>query len=288
MTVGIGVLCEEGTCVVLASDSRVSWPKNRIKSHEESGKQWDFPFFSVAASVAGTLSSAQPFVDELTVQICKLAEQEKVYCEHFENAIDYARYRHLLRRVNWQMRKQLGVTYSEWLTGKIPAGKLDPLALKAGMAIFEQTTLPVQMIIGGFLKDGRLIFYKADQKNHLEVATSSGLYTIGSGAEIAMDRLTRRSQTIECSLPRSLLHIHEALEDARRADKYVGNPSAYMVIKKDGHMTRFPADSHLLKGWASAYSKRASTWSLQNNKVVEQQVIHLMMKHVRRKIEFVS
>jgi hypothetical protein len=288
MTVGIGALCDRASCIILASDSRVSWPRNKIASHEESGKQWDFPFFSIAASVAGTLSSAQPLVDELTVQICGIAQQEKVYCEHFENAIDYARFKHFKKRVNWQFRRQLGVTWEQWITGKIPAGKLDPLALKAGLAIFEETTLPVQMIVGGFLKDGRLIFYKASEKSYIEQATSPGVYVIGSGAEVAMDRLSRRGQNVDCSIARSLLHIHEALDDARKADKYVGNPSAYFVIKKDGRMARFPADSGLLINLAKRYAKQKTTRSLQNSKVADEHVLGLMLPHVRRETEFVQ
>ena len=288
LTIGIGVLCEGAECVVLASDTRGSWPRNRITPHEECGKQWDFPFFPVAACVAGTLSCAQPIVDELTVQIAKLAKEKKVYCEHFENAIDYARFRKFKRRVDWQMKRSLGVTHSQWIRGRIPAGQLDPLAVRAGMAILDGTTLPVQMIVAGFLKDGRLIFYKADQLAELEQATSPGVCVIGTGGEYAMDHLTWRGQNADCSLTRSLLHVYEALEKARSRDRYVGKASDYIIIHKNGQIDRFPANSDLLKGWKRAYKKRDSTVSLQRHAIANRQMELQLRQHVRRKSEFIQ
>ena len=95
------------------------------------------------------------------------------------------------------------------------------------------------MIVAGFLKHGRLIFYKADQLAELEQATSPGVYVIGTGGEYAMDHLTWRGQNADCSLTRSLLHVHEALEKARSRDRCVGKASDYIIIHKNGKQTDF-------------------------------------------------
>lgn len=288
MTVGIGVLCERASCVILASDTRGSWPHNPISAHEECGKQWDFPYFPLAASVAGSFSSAQPFIDQLTVQIAALGKKKHVYCEHFENAIDYARFRYFLKRVDWRLKMTMGLPYTMWRRAKTPRGHdIHPVLIRVGLKIFDETSLPVQLILAGFLNDGRLIFYRADQKAAIDQSTSPGVLVIGTGAVAAMDHLSRRGQNADCSLARSLLHVHEALKKARRIDQYVGRPSAYFVIRKNGQMGRFPADSRLLRNWAKVYGKRKTTWSLQNSKIADEHVLGLVMPHVRRETEFV-
>ena len=64
------------------------------------------PVYGVA--VAGVLSIAQPFVDQLAVEMNKVAEHETIYDEHVENAIDQARYRIFARRVDWAMKTTFG------------------------------------------------------------------------------------------------------------------------------------------------------------------------------------
>ena len=286
---GIGVLCERATCIVLASDTRGSWPNHPISVHEECGKQWDFPFFPVVASVAGAMGAVQPFVDQLTVQIAAFGKRNRIYCEHFENAIDYARFRLFLKRVDWRLKTHMGMSFNEWRTTKTAGGSpLSALIVRAGLRIFDDTTLPVQAIVAGFLNDGRLIFYKADQKADIDQSLSPGVLTIGSANVVAMDHMTRRGQNVDCSLVRSLLHVYEAMQKARRTDRYVGNPSAYFVVHKNGQIRRFPADCLLLKNWARLYSRRKTTLSLQDSRLASEQVAALMMPHVRRETEFVK
>jgi hypothetical protein len=275
--------------VILASDTRGSWANNQISAHEECGKQWDFPYFAIAASVAGSMGAVQPFVDQLTVQIASFGKRKRIYCEHFENAIDYSRFRLFLKRVDWRLKMYMGMSFKEWRTAKTTTGEpLSYLILRAGLKFFDTTSLPIQAIIAGFLNDGRLIFYKADQKADIDQSTSPGVLTIGTASVVAMDHLMQRGQNADCSLARSLLHVHEALKKARRTDQYVGRPSAYFVIRKNGQMGRFPADSRLLRNWAKVYGKRKTTWSLQNSKLADEHVLGLVMPHVRRETEFVK
>lgn len=85
MTIGIGILCEEGNCIVLASDTRVSYPNSRVRPHEESGKQWDLlPPFKGGVAIAGNVSTCQLIVDELDIQFRRVGKQKNIYNEHIE------------------------------------------------------------------------------------------------------------------------------------------------------------------------------------------------------------
>lgn len=285
MTVGIGVLAEEGKCVIICSDTRATFPKSNIGPHDECGKQWDLMPFCCATCVAGLLSVAQPLVDELTHQFIKLSSprRQHIYTEHIANAIDRARYLILRRRVDWAMRTSYGLSLRQWHTGKGPRGKLDPLILKAGEDLIRAEPLHVEMIVGGFLANSQLVFYKASGKRHLEQSTAPGVYVIGTGGQAAMDHLNRRGQNADCSLARSLLHIAEAADAARKANRStVGKPSHFVIMWKDGGMERFPPECQIIKDWKRAYKNRSSTWSLQNKKVAEVQIQHQMLEHETR------
>lgn len=95
---------------------------------------------------------------------------------------------------------------------------------------------------------------------------------IGSGGALAMGHLNRRQQNAGCSLARSLLHVMEALEEARKEpNKTVGKPSWILVSTQAGEMYTIVPDSPTLQGWKKTYKGRDSTWSLQNSKIAEMQ-----------------
>jgi hypothetical protein len=95
-----------------------------------------------------------------------------------------------------------------------------------------------------------------------------------------MQQLNKRDQNSECSLPRTLLHISEAMDQARTvADKSVGKPQGFTIMWRDGRIARIFADVHLLRDWKKAYKDRHSTRSLDTSVVAQKQISMLLIKH---------
>ncbi len=284
LTIGIGVVCEDSNCVVLASDMRMTYGSG-IRTHDLSGKQWDLPLpFRGAAAAAGKMWCVQPYVDELYVQLKMLgerkAEEQRIEIEEVENAVNDTRHRIHWRICDWEMRRTYKFGLSEWQRGEVSGGKLDPLILTAGKELIKNTDFPAHMLLAGFIDD-RLVWIRADRRNQLQTNVSPGIFVIGSGGAIhdAMNHLIFREQSAERGLPSSLLHVYEALKKARR-DKTVGAAAHYFIAWRNSQrVERFPADSHLLKGWAKAYKDRTNTTSLDTKKLAELQVEMQLQTH---------
>lgn len=97
---------------------------------------------------------------------------------------------------------------------------------------------------------GTPMFFKASGKDELESETSPAVYAIGSpGARAAMSHLNKRGQNLMCGLVRSLLHVHEAMEVARKADKeHIGPPAIYAVHIHDRGLWRIDPKSGSVLG----------------------------------------
>jgi hypothetical protein len=283
VTVGIGVLAEGGRMAVIACDLRTTYPKSNVAPHDDSAKQWDFPLpFAATACVAGTMSVAQPLTDELAVELKRVSKQKTIYNEHVEDAIDRARYRVHRRRVDWEFRTTYGLTLSQWQKGKVPGGKLDPLILKAGEVLIAHTALPVEILAAGYI-NGRILFYKASGRKQLEASSSPGIFVIGTGGQLAMEHLIKRSHNFDCSLARSVLHVAEALDAARKEPNgTVGPPSNLIIITDQGKMGQMPPNSQAILDLKKAYADRDNTWSLQHNNIANAQVRCQILAHRRR------
>ncbi len=284
MTIGIGVAAEAGRWIILGSDMRASWPN--VSPNDAAGKQWDFPApFDCSVCVAGRLSVAQMLVSELSARLEKLTSEPEIFPEHVENAINDSRYKVFAQHVDWTLRTSYCITLKQWVTGKLPGVKMSPLIRKAGEAIINATPLPVEIIMGGFVH-GKLLFYKASDKRHLEMCTTPPTFVIGAGARLAMEHLNKRGHDADCSLPRAILHVAEALEAAEKEPgKTVGKAHRVTVIHQQDGMGQFPLDGHLIKGWKEAYAGRPSTQSLQNNQTARTQVLQGLLRHIRREEE---
>jgi hypothetical protein len=283
VTVGIGVLAESGRIAILSCDMRTTYPQSNVVPHDDTGKQWDFPLpFTATACVAGVMSVCQPLTDELAAQLKRVAKQKVIYNEHVEDAIDTARFRVQYRRVDWEFKMNYGITFSQWKRGKVPGGQLDPLILKAGQLLIANTQFPAEILVAGYV-NGRILFYKASGRRQLEGSSSPGIFVIGTGGQLAMDHLTRRSQNLDCSLARSVLHVTEALDAARKeASGTVGPPSNLVIITDEGKMGQMPPDSQAIIDLKRAYADRDSTWSLQRNNIANAQVRCQILAHRRR------
>ena len=274
MTLGIGVVCEAGKYVILASDTRASYgdpasDRRGIAPNDRIGKQWDFHPFKLVASVAGSLGVAHNVVSQLTIEIEKLLNLQRagtVICrEHIENAIDESRIHEMGRRYNSAARINFHVTLQQLLRGKLKHGPLNQLAWAEIKRVVFQQPLLVEMIVGGFLDDEPILI-KASGKRGLETDADPPVFVIGStGSRFAMEHLNRRGQHIFSGLAQSLVHINEAAELAKNNDKDIGLCPAYIVMssEQDG-FGLMEHDAPCLTGWAAAYKNRPSTDSLNN------------------------
>lgn len=282
MTIGIGVLCQRGNAAVIGSDMRASF--RSLKPNDSAGKQWDFDVpYPLVACVAGVFGVCQPTIDELHDYLSKKVPTDKVYCEHIENALDYARYRTFYRLADWQVKMTYCMTLREWQRGKVRGGKMHKQIHDEVRAFIEGLSFPVEMIVAGFLPDGNIVFYKISQKRRIECSTSPGIYVIGTGGALAMEHLNRRGQYGDKGLLSTLLHVSEALDEAKKVqDESVGDPQGFTIIWRNGDIARLAADCPTLKDWKKAYKNRQTTASLDDSSVAWTQIKHQLYKHQRR------
>jgi len=243
----------------------------------------DIPRFeNVICAVAGRLGVTHDVDGEIFVEFKKLSRKKKIYREHIQNAIDKARAHELRRRLDWVLQVNFcGLTCSQLLRGKLPHGPLDPVALKEARAYCEAYEFPVELIIGGFV-DGEPMLFKGSGKEALQGEASPAVYVIGGKGKVAaMDQLNKRGQNVHFGLARSILHVHEAAEAARRADpKYIGKPAWYTVILRKEGVCRLNPETPLLKQWTKSYRDRKDTSSL-DAEIPETQIRALLIQDPR-------
>jgi 20S proteasome alpha/beta subunit len=268
MTIGIGCICERGDCVVLASDMRASYGTTPVGPNDACGKVFRLGQFNTMVCIAGRISSCHAVRSQLVHNVGKLSKLRIVSREHVIRAIDEARMRELRRVYDWTIQTNWGISLYDFARGKVPGGKLDKLLLRAGFHLLKNTPLKVELIVAGFVPS-QTMFFRASQKQPLEEESSPGVYAIGSGQIPAMTQLNRRSQHVAMSLPRTLLHVHEAMIAARSSDpKGIGHPQAYIVMRKHVPQTLYlEANAPALENWRKAYRGRRNTGSLDDSKV---------------------
>ncbi len=177
------------------------------------------------------------------------------------------------------MRMSYCITLRQWQTGKVPSGKIDQYIHDAIRALIDAHSFNVELLLAGYSARGQIIFYKGSRKYPIEPGIAPGVLVIGSGGQLAMDHLNKRGQSIECSLARSMLHVYEAMQKAKKvADKSVGEPQAFTIVSRT-RIARIRAKSQLFHDWAKAYKKRDSTLSLDHSTIAEQQIMGLLQEH---------
>jgi hypothetical protein len=99
-----------------------------------------------------------------------------------------------------------------------------------------------------------------------------------------MNQLTKRGQDIEHSLPRTLLHVSEALEEARKVEDHsVGFPQGYTILYNDGRMRRINASASIFRDWKRTYKNRNDTSSLDGNPNAQAQLDMVLLRHVTKR-----
>ena len=277
MTLGIGVICDHGETIVLGSEQRASYGViggGTIDPNDEAGKQFYMKPYKAFTSVAGSLSMCHRVFSEFIHLVEHLRDQENLAPEHIAACLNTARYHQLKRDYDWQLKKQLGVTWRQWITGKLPRGiKMDELVVKYGAKILEGTPFKCELIVGGFFgKRPHTIFFKASQKEALQEEASPGVYAIGVGHVPAMKHLNKRGQNVHMSLARTLLHVYEALYLGQNL--YVGPPPKLLAIIKKREPRILVYQTEHLEGWRKAYESRNTTASLDDSGVAAKEVFN--------------
>ena len=75
MTIGIGLLCQGGKCILMGADKRGTY-EYAATSNDECGKLFDLPF-GFCGAIAGTVSYAEAVISELHHRMGSLAENAR-------------------------------------------------------------------------------------------------------------------------------------------------------------------------------------------------------------------
>lgn len=280
MTVGIGVICEDGRYVVLATDSRASYGQNDDDpKNDAAGKLFDFHPLKIIGAIAGGLTACHNVVGQLTIEIDKLLKRTKsskpIYREHLENALNYSRRRECRRMYENAARLHYGISREQLLRGKLRYGQMNEIAWQDAKNNVFKLPLEVGIIIGGFL-DREPVLLKAVDKRDVEGDADPPICVIGTGGRVALRHLSQRGQHIYSGIAQTLLHIHESVEAARAEDHFVGPTLGYVVMSQDREgYWQILHDTPCLTSWAKAYADRESTDSL-NNDISRHQVLGAM------------
>ena len=302
VTIGIGVLCDGGETAILASDMRVTYGSSPVSPNDSAGKQYDFPPYLLAATIAGRASINQSVISVIADELSRLlaARQKQpdgvFVSDHVRHIVNFARKRELRKLQDCAMESELGTNLHNWQSGKLPNDcKMDALALRWGLTILarvkQEFGSQVGLIVVGFADNG-IVFLRAVGAEPIEDTAAPECYVIGSGSVAAMEVLTKRKQHVDTTLARSLLHVYEALKAARHSVKTVGPPAPYMVIRPRNTtlqpgMWVFPAESHLLRSWSKTYRNRADTKSLDKT-LPNEQATALLTRHLPRQSQVLT
>ena len=238
MTIGIGAIGDSGNTVVMATDTKGSYQDPRF-SDSLIGKQYDFfPHHLLAANIAGVVSVCKSVVSSLVSEMDKLLSEPVIFHDHIRMAVQEAQIHDILFRLNNELVNRLGMSRAEWAA-------LDKATLQFRRAqrVIRKYQLPMQLTVGGFVTGGSIVMFEAQFNEPPEMVEWSA---IGTGGDYAAESLGKRNQGATTSFQRTLVHVAEAME-AGRADKYVGEPSDYVVITQRTYR-RFPArDPYLMQ-----------------------------------------
>jgi hypothetical protein len=247
LTIGIGLACESGNCVILAADMRGSYESKRIRNNEEVGKQFQLPF-GFFACIAGRVVQCESFIAYFTTLLDNAKiEIGNVLHDDIREPVRIAQANVVRDLYDAAMLKETGMRFDEWKE----LMQKDAALYERGKEIFKKTDMTLEFLVGGFSR-GNFVLLKMVDKELVEIVPS--FETIGSGADLALNKLNDRSQNLHYSFQRSVLHVAEALEEAK-LDPDVGD-AADWVIMVPGGIKRLPAKHKLLTDLKEKYAGR--------------------------------
>lgn len=265
MTVGIGVYCENFRNIILAADTRGSYDHPRLGPNDEMGKQFELPY-ELYADIAGWFSHCESLISYLNVEMDKLKHIPDVTLGHIREAIYVAQAQELRFRFEAAFRNEMGLSLDEFK--QLTNSRM----VRRGWALMRKTYIMVELIVAGFNADTSVLLSTA-YKEPPEIVSSH--VTIGSGGEAALAQLDRRKHNPHYSFERTILHVAEALEEAK-VEPTVGQPSDYFILQR-GAMRRFKARDPYIKELITKYKGRDSA-ELDNDEEAKEHIKKLMYK----------
>lgn len=244
MTVGVGVVCQRGTCVVMATDTKGSFAGNLFPSHNRLSKQLALPF-RLCGSIAGDVDTCNAVENRLFEHLRRYPANLPVVLAHVLGSVEKAKSEEFLRRVNDKMVALLGMTISEWQ--HLPS---KDSRYRRGARLMKRYVFPVDLIVGGLIMGSGVIlsFIGTDTVGMGELGC------VGSGGDAAYAHLMSRGQNAYMSLPRAILHVGEAMREAKNTEpETVGDPADYVVIT-EYQTRRMPARHPILQKMLMDYS----------------------------------
>jgi len=268
MTIGIGVLCESGTCIILASDGRGTYKQAHLLPNDEMGKQFDLPF-NLFGIMAGFFSHCNSYLPTLYEEMEKLKAHAVLYQGHFRYALRMAQVREMQYRFDGALVQEIGMTLEQWQKEI----EHRPRLRRTGRAVIKLTPLVVEMIVGGFINGGPVLLSVVD-KEVPEIVYSHE--TIGSGGEYALNHLNFRDQNVHMSFQRTVVHVAEALE-AAKLDPHVGEPKDWIILEPNGRVRRLIADHQHIKQLLADFRGK-DTDALDDDKEARKRILNTLYR----------
>jgi hypothetical protein len=285
MTVGIGVLCDvghaEGPCIILGVDDKASYGDPPVTTNNACGKFHDLlPILPVGLAISGDIGTCDGVVAEFYEQLKNIKKKQDkkkqpLALDHLRIAMIEARHYEYRLFLGEEMRGYLGMSLNDWRK------ETNPEIKRKGRAIARAARLyfPVWIIAGGFW--GGRYFGLMKYSGACVTEMGGGHYANGLGDIVALRKLHNRGQEMYMSPPRSLLHMAEAMEAARKsAPRYIGRPADYIVLRRDKPMMRFNTKSPVLAEWLDDFKKGRNSEPMQNDQRFRNQFVNALYEHI--------
>jgi hypothetical protein len=244
MTVGIGAACQQGKCVVMATDTKGSFVGNIFPDHNKLSKQLALPF-GLCGSIAGHVDTCNAVENRLYMYLGNYPRGLPVPLQHVLDSIEKARDEEFRRRVNDKMLASLGMSLKEWqdFPSRSPQ-------YRRGHRVMKRYQFPVELIVGGIIMGSGVLLSLIG----MDTVFMGELAIVGTGGVAAYAQLMRRGQNAHLSISRTLLHVAESLLEAKSAEpKTVGEPADYVVITEN-QTRRMPAKDPTLQKMLRDYA----------------------------------
>jgi hypothetical protein len=226
----------------MAADGKGSFENEPSLSHERIGKQYSLPF-GLYGNIAGVVTLCNSVMNRIFTGLEAHRGSSTLRLDTLRDAVEDARYAEFLHYVDGKMRRHLGMTVEQWQ--QLPSASLH---YRRGQRLLNRSPLPVEGLIGGIVGSGCVIHFGLG-----DTACADPLACIGIGADAAYRWLVKRSQEVYMSIPRTILHIAEAMREAKLDQpKTVGDPADYVVIT-ERQIRRMPAKDPTLQQMLAKY-----------------------------------
>jgi hypothetical protein len=214
-----------------------------------------FPF-GLCSSFAGNVEVCNAVVSRLGTALEAHPPNLPMRLDYLMNALEGAGFAEWQRIVDAEMKRHLVMSLQEWQQMSEAS-----LLYRRGQRLVNRTALPVEMIIGGIVLGSATIVHVP----YMDIPRADWLACVGTGGDAAYTKLTQRSQHAHMTIPRTMLHVLEALNAAREAEpNTVGAPSDFIVITAR-QTRRMPANSPVLQRMLDTYGGTDNTEGIDSS-----------------------